>query len=71
MRKLFKDVNTIHKGVPLHAIVSVRKENFDSKKRKRATNHLDEINRKIQEKTGVPKLIVYDQVKYYIDKSYL
>ncbi len=71
MRKLFKDVNTLRNGVPLHAIISVRKDNFDSKKRKRATNHLDEINRKVEKETGVPKLIIYDQVKYYIDKSYL
>lgn len=71
MRKLFKDVNTLRNGVALYAIVSVRKDNFDAKKRKRATNHLDEINRKIKEATGVPKLIIYDQVNYYIDKSYL
>lgn len=71
IRKLFKDVNTLRDGVPLHAIVSVRKDNFDKQKRKRATNHLDEINRKVQEETGVPKLIVYDAVNYYVAKSYL
>ena len=71
MRKLFKDVNTLHKGVALHKITSVRKDNFDAKKRKLATNHLDEINRKIKEATGVEKLIIHDQVNYYIDRSYL
>lgn len=71
MRKLFKDVNTLHNGVPLHVIISGRKENFDGIKRKRATNHLDEINRKVQEETGVSKLIIYDRVKYYVGKSYL
>ncbi|MEX0881427.1 MAG: hypothetical protein WDZ34_00895 [Candidatus Saccharimonadales bacterium] len=71
MRKLFKDVNTLRNGAPLHAIISVRKDNFDNIKRKLATNHLDEINRKIKEETSTPKLIIYDQVNYYIDKSYL
>lgn len=71
MRKLFKDVNTLRNGVALHAIVSVRKDNFDAKKRKLVINHLDEINRKIKEATDVPKLIIHDQVNYYIDKSYL
>lgn len=71
MRKLFKDVNTLRTGVPLHTITSVRKDNFDAKKRKLVTNHLDEINRKVKEATGVSGLIVHDLVKYYMDKSYL
>ena len=71
MRKLFKDVNSLRKGVLLRAILSVSVVNFDNQKRKRAKNHLDEINRKIEKETGVPKLITYDQVNYYIDKSYL
>lgn len=71
MRLLFKDVNTLHNGVEIHKIISVNKAKFDSKLRKRATNHLDEINRKIKKETGIPKLINYSQVKYYVDKSYL
>jgi hypothetical protein len=71
MRRIFKDVNSLKNGVPLRTILSVRSDKFDSKIRKRTTNHLDEINRKIKKETGVPKLINYDQVKYYIDKSYL
>jgi hypothetical protein len=71
MRKLFKDVNALHKGVPLHTILSVRKDNFDSKKRKLAINHLAEINKKVKEVTGVSNLIIYDKVNYYIAKPYL
>jgi len=71
MRLLFKDVNNLRTGVPLHTIISVRKDNFDKTKRKRVINHLDEINRKIKEVTDVSKLIIHDQVNYYINKSYL
>ncbi len=71
MRKLFKDVNTLKTGVSLRSLISVRGDKFDKTKRKRATNHIDEINRKIKEETGVSKLIIYDQVNCYINKSYL
>ncbi|USN96915.1 MAG: hypothetical protein H6797_01835 [Candidatus Nomurabacteria bacterium] len=71
MRKLFKSVNTLRDGVLLRSITSVRADKFDARQRKLAKNHLNEINRKINEVTGVPKLIIYDEVKYYIDKSYL
>lgn len=71
MRLLFKDVNTLKNGVDLHRVTSVRKDKFDSKKRKLAINHLTEINRKVHEETGVEKLINFSQTKYYIDKSYL
>lgn len=71
MRKLFKDVNTLNNGVPLRTITSVSPTKFDAEKRKLAINHLAEINRKIKEATGIPKLIIHDQVKYYVAKSYL
>lgn len=71
MRLLFKDVNTLHKGVPLRRIVSVSPANFGTEKRKLAKNHLSEINNKVKEKTGVSDLINYDQTKYYIAKQYL
>jgi len=71
MRKLFKSVNTLHNGIQLNSFISVRADNFDQAKRKLAKNHLDEINRKVKEVTNVPKLIIYDHVKCYIDKSYL
>lgn len=71
MRKLFKTVNTLNNGVPLHAIVSVKKERFDKTKRKQVTNCLDEINRKVKEETGVGNLINYGQVNYYINPQYL
>ena len=71
MRMLFKDVNTLKSGVQLSRLASVRNDLFNKSKRKTVTNHLDEINRKILSETNVQKLINYDQVKYYIDKSYL
>lgn len=71
MRKLFKTVNTLNNGVPLHAIISVKKERFDKTKRKQVTNCLDEINRKVKEETGVGNLINYGQVNYYINPQYL
>lgn len=71
MRMLFKDVNTIRNGVFLHPLISVSKPKFDAHKRKKVVNHIAEINHKIEVETGVPKLIIYDRAKCYIDKSYL
>jgi hypothetical protein len=71
MRKLFKTVNTLNNGVPLHAILSVSKSKFDKTKRKQVTNCLDEINRKVKEETGVANLINYSQDNYYINPKYL
>jgi len=71
MRKLFKDVNSLKNGVPLHQVASVRKDQYDAPKRKLTKNSIAEINRKVLEKTDVQKLINSDQVNYYIDRSYL
>jgi hypothetical protein len=68
---LFKDVNRLSYGVHFSQIIGVNDTLIDAKKIKSIRNSVDEINRKVKDKSGIKRLIFIQGRKVHLDKSYL
>jgi hypothetical protein len=66
LRLLFKDVNSLSRGVKGDRILSVAKAKLDKKKRALIKNYVDECNRKIKAQTGIPDLLGFEQNTVFV-----
>ena len=71
MSCLFKTVNTLNYGVTFSTFLSVKYDNNNKKHIRKIRNTVDEINKKVADKTTAKKLILVHREKIFIDKSYL
>lgn len=71
MSCLFKSVNTINKGVPFSMFLGVKYDKNNKIHTRKIRNTIDEINRKVSDKTTAKRLILIQKEKIFIDKSYL
>ncbi|MGH7238619.1 MAG: hypothetical protein ACREHG_00985 [Candidatus Saccharimonadales bacterium] len=71
MTCLFKNVNTLKNGVTFSTFLRVKYDKNNKKHIRKIRNTIDEINKKVAEKTTAKKLIFAQGDKIFIDKSYL
>lgn len=71
MSCLFKSVNTLNSGVTFNTFLGVKYDKNNKKHVRKIRNTIDEINKKVSEKTTTKKLIFIHGEKIFIDKSYL
>ena len=71
MTCLFKTVNTLNNGVTFSTFLSVKYDKNSKKHIRKIRNTVDEINKKVADKTTAKKLILVHNEKIFIDKSYL
>lgn len=71
MSCLFKTVNTLNNGITFSTFLSVKYDKNSKKHIRKIRNTVDEINKKVADKTTAKKLILVHNEKLFIDKSYL
>lgn len=68
---LFKNVNTLNKGVKISKVLGVSEAKITDSDVKKIRNLLQEINEKVTEVGGPKKLVKLQSHKIFIDSSYL
>ncbi len=68
---LFKNVNTLNKGVKISKVLGVSEVKITDSDIKKVRNLLQEINEKVTEVGGPKKLVRLQSQKVFIDSSYL
>lgn len=68
---LFKNVNTLNKGVKISMVLGVSEPKITNSDIKKVRNLLQEINEKVTEVGGPKKLVRLQSQKVFIDSSYL
>jgi hypothetical protein len=71
MSCLFKTVNTINNGVTFSTFLGVKYDKNTKTHIRKIRNTVDEINKKVADKTTAKKLILVHNEKIFVDKSYL
>lgn len=71
MSCLFKSVNSLKNGVSFSTFLGVKYNKNNKNQVKKIRNTIDEINKKVAEKTTAKRLIFTQAEKIFIDKSYL
>jgi hypothetical protein len=71
MRMLFKNVKTLKRGLNMTTFTPVSNGVLGINDKKRISNYVTQINKKIKAVTGVENLIYCDDNKVKVDKSYL
>ena len=71
MSHLFKTVNSLNNGVTFSKFLSVKYDKNNRKHIRKIRNTVDEINKKVADKTTAKKLIFIQGEKIFVNSSYL
>ena len=71
MSCLFKSVNTLKQGVTFSTFLGVKYDKNNKKHIRKIRNTVDEINKKVADKTTAKRLVFPQGERIFVDKSYL